>query len=290
MSTNNWTVQLVTDTTCRKICRVWFGSDGSYYVTAPYHKARSATVQIITAYYERRRSQMDRNSYVDVGLVEHDEKRLKLSHHPDGFVQFSGEGIVSGRSDDGKPKGIGIQSFPLSRPPLTGPSFGCTILGLEDFAVGDPQRSDAINFHDEVIPPLGNAGGFLLEGSYFTGSWREFVFMRDEKWFLDMRHPMGAIIRYRVLLDSGTTNGFIGLRMFRADVRLSDHPSGFILSGPSTNIRTVEGERMADGIHCVFPAMTDSDLSARVLKYVPSPSNSDSESTEIIRDDWEPII
>ena len=47
---------------------------------------------------------------------------------------------------------------------------------------------------------------------------------------------------------------------------------------------------MANGIHYVFPAMTDSDLSTRVLKYVPSPSNSDSESTEIIRDDWEPII
>ena len=52
-------------------------------------RRESATVQILTAYYERRRSQMDRNSYVDVGLVEHDEKRLKLSHHPDGFVVFA---------------------------------------------------------------------------------------------------------------------------------------------------------------------------------------------------------
>ena len=59
MPANNWTVQLITDTACRKLCRVWFGSDGSYYVTAPYHNARSATIEIITAYYERRRSRIE---------------------------------------------------------------------------------------------------------------------------------------------------------------------------------------------------------------------------------------
>jgi hypothetical protein len=69
MPSENWTIQVTTETSCHKICRVWFGSDGSYYVTAPYHQARSASVQISTAYYERRRSQIGKDSHVEVGLL-----------------------------------------------------------------------------------------------------------------------------------------------------------------------------------------------------------------------------
>jgi hypothetical protein len=43
--------------------------------------------------------------------MEDDEYRLKLSHHPDGFVQFSGHGIKSGRNADGTPKGLGVFLF-----------------------------------------------------------------------------------------------------------------------------------------------------------------------------------
>ena len=267
VASDNWTIQVVTGTSCRKICRVLFGSDGSYYVTAPYHQARSASVFISTVFYERRRSQMARDSYVEIGLLEDDERRLKLSHHPDGFAHFSGEGIVSGRDEYGRPKGIGIMSFPLARPPRTGPSFACTVLGLEDFATGDPKRADAVNFEDSSIPPLAGAHGFLLEGSYFPASWREFVFERDGEWCLDMRHNMGSIIRYRVLLSSTESQCFVGLRMNRGEVAMGSHRSGFILSGPSTNVRTVNGERMADCIYCAYPALDDADATNRILRY-----------------------
>jgi hypothetical protein len=192
---DNWTIQVITGSGCHKICRVWFGSDGSYYVTAPYHKARNASVSVTTAYYERRRSQIDRSSHVDLRLLDDDERRLKLSHHPDGFAQFSGEGIISGRDANGRPKGIGIMSFPLTLPPRTGPSFACAILGLEDFTPGDSQRAGAVNCEDANIPPLAGTSGFILKGSYFTVEWREHVFRRDGVWYLDMQHNMGNTIR-----------------------------------------------------------------------------------------------
>jgi hypothetical protein len=210
---------------------------------------------------------MARNSYVEIGLLEDDERRLKLSHHPDGFTQFSGEGIISGRDEYGRPKGIGIMSFALAQPPRTGPSFACAVLGLEDFASGDRGRADAVNFDDSSIPPLAGTTGFLLEGSYFPANWREFVFQRDGEWYLDMRHNMGSIIRYRVLLSSTEPQCFVGLRMIRAEVAMGSHRSGFILSGPSTNVRTVNGERMADGIYCSYPVIDDGDATNRILRY-----------------------
>jgi hypothetical protein len=128
-----------------------------------------------------------------------------------------------------------------------------------------------LNFNDACIPPLARADGFALEGSYFTAEWLEFVFRRNGNWYLDMRHNMGSLIRYRVLLSSTDSRCFVGLRMFRADVTMAGHRSGFILSGPSTNVRTVKGERMADGIYCIYPAISDGDASERILQYVRQP-------------------
>jgi hypothetical protein len=203
--------------------------------------------------------------------LDDDRSRLKLSHHPDGFVQFSGEGIVSGRDGTGRPKGIGIMSFPLARPPRTGPSFACAIFGLDDFASGNPHRADALNFSDAFIAPLTGVGGFVLEGSYFTAAWREFVFEHEGTWYLEMRHNMGSVIRYRALLSSTASDCFVGLRMYRADVAVGNSPSGFILSGPSANVRTVNGERMANSIYCVYPALVDDNTTGRTLRYMPQP-------------------
>lgn len=243
------------------------GKDGSYYVTAPYHEARSASAIIHTVYYERRRSTTTPEMRIDIGLLADDKKRLKLSHHPDGFAQFSGDGIVSGRNEQGQPKGIGIMSFPLSRPPRTGPSFSCTVLGLEGFDSGNTGKNNAINFENEDVPPLSGADGLVLEGSYFTSDWRKYLFEREGFWYLEMQHNMNTIIRYRALLSTSKSLCFIGIRFIRYDVKMADHKSGFILSGPSTNVRTIDGERMADGIFCSFPSQDAGEQSSRILDF-----------------------
>jgi len=63
--------------------------------------------------------------------------RVKLSYHPDGFVQFSGEiggTVISGKDPTtGQPRGIGLKINPLSRPIFSGPTFGVTVWGLDEF-------------------------------------------------------------------------------------------------------------------------------------------------------------
>lgn len=115
------------------LCKVILGGDGSYYITAPFHPHDKAIASLITVNYARQEENLlDFTRAIEVGVLNDDDRRLKLSHHPDGFLQFSGEGVLSGRDREGGARGLGVQSWPLHEPTL-GPSFG--------LAFGDPLRS-----------------------------------------------------------------------------------------------------------------------------------------------------
>jgi hypothetical protein len=109
----------------RKIAKIIHHSEGGFAVMVPYHKARSGTLLKIPLDYDLKGA-----SWVPfgecVGYSAND--RVKLSFHPDGFVQFSGENpskILSGRDPDtGQPRGLGLMSNPLSHPVRSGPTFG----------------------------------------------------------------------------------------------------------------------------------------------------------------------
>jgi hypothetical protein len=97
------TVMISTNGRLYKICKIWYGSDGSYYVTVPYHPANQAVLLKQPVNYVQSVPTSVDHEYVtpldeaiDVGSS--DDARIKLSHHPDGFVQFSGQGLVC--SDD----------------------------------------------------------------------------------------------------------------------------------------------------------------------------------------------
>src|SRR5438552_2891197 len=102
-----------------KLFKMWYGSDGSYYVTVPYHSARKAvlfkqTVNYVTSVPKT----VDGGDLIPadqaIDIASSDDTRIKLSHHPDGFLQFSGAGVLSGKNADGSIRGIGIQSWPLA--------------------------------------------------------------------------------------------------------------------------------------------------------------------------------
>ena len=82
------------------------------------------------------------------------EDRVKLSHHWDGFVQFSGESpgkIISGRNAlTGAPKGLGLMSAPIRRPIVTGPTSGLLVWGLDDYAEHRPTARDIVFNQDEI--------------------------------------------------------------------------------------------------------------------------------------------
>lgn len=118
----------------RKLTKViGYGTQG-FAVVMPYHRARSGFVGKIP---------VDYNSIGPFAVPQEDfigftaDDRVKLSYHPDGFAQFSGETqgkIISGRDPiTGEPKGVGLMTQPLSDPIRTGPSFSVAAWGLEDF-------------------------------------------------------------------------------------------------------------------------------------------------------------
>lgn len=86
--------------------------------------------------------------------VEDERAALKLSHHPDGFVQFSGTGITSGRDDSGQPKGVGLVSWPLSDP-VQGPSFGLVIFGIQHYAPAAGQKDEVVFTEADIQPVRG---------------------------------------------------------------------------------------------------------------------------------------
>ncbi len=113
MSKMRSTVVVEKDERRYKLFKVWFGADGSYYVTVPYHTARSASFEKRTVRYDTPFGAgviSPIEAVVDVAILEDDDGRVKLSHHPDGFCQFSGQGVLSGKDDKGRVKGMGVMA------------------------------------------------------------------------------------------------------------------------------------------------------------------------------------
>ena len=142
-----------------KICKIWFGSDGSYYVAVPYHPANKAVLFKQTVNFDASAPKKVDDYYVTplseaIDMGSSDDARIKLSHHPDGFIHFSGDGLISGRKPDGSPKGIGIQSWPLKLG-CRGPAFSLSIWGIEQFGAAEVQaKNQCILNYDQltVIP------------------------------------------------------------------------------------------------------------------------------------------
>ncbi len=269
---DGWTVQLTTGRETYKIFRLWFGQDGSYYVTAPYHSAREAIAFIATVYYDRAESKMERQNFVRTALFDDEEKRLKMAHHPDGLLQFSGTGVTSGLTQEGRPKGLGLRSFELRRPPKTGSSFTCAVHGIEQFETGDPDRTDALVFEEGAIPPVGGESAFVFEAVCFAEEDRQFLRIENREWVIGLAHPrLRTVMTFRALLPPPDCElqTFIGLRAFRyRGGGVADQPSGFLLSGPSGNVRLINGERMSDGLYCVYPpTQLDRETVSERLEY-----------------------
>ena len=234
------------------------GDDGSYYATCPYHPSDRVQVWKATINYanpNRRRG----DDPIELAVVEDDQHRLKLSHHPSGFVQFSGYGIRSGRNADGSPKGIGLTSFPLSRP-TAGPTFGLTVQNPAAFKLADaPRDSDIVYKRDELFMSQED-NGLVIETFYFRPEWRRFVKLHHGYPVILLRHPSGALLELRVCAPPGNnwSTGFIGIDLWSAPVKLGIAESGFAMSSSTGNLRKNEdGELEADALFAAYPALAD---------------------------------
>ena len=189
-----------------------------------------------------------------------DDARIKLSHHPSGYTQFSGHGLISGKEADGTPKGIGVQTWPLEHG-CRGPSFSLSLRGIEQFeSAGDRFPNACVLDYDEltVIP---GCTGAVIEGHYFPLLWRRFIRTRpDGTKVIPILHPAGVVLELRVLLpnDDCAIGGFIGLDFFGSIDRESSGDSGYSLSSSTGNLRKNDkGELLGDGLYCMYPRPED---------------------------------
>lgn len=256
MPTQRHTILLNVNGELFKIAKLFFGPDGSYYLTCPYHEGETAFLTKFTVNYAKPGSIVAASDAIEVALVDDEQRRLKLSHHPDGFLQFSGQGILSGRNQDGSPKGLGIQSWPLHRP-IQGPAFGMSIFGYESFARATEASDSDVVFEANEIDVLVSGTSLHLEGHYVPELWRRFVRTSPtgEK-FIPILHPAGAVLHLKVLLPDANlaTQNFFGMELYSGTGEFHAE-SGFIFSGSTGNLRRNEqGELLGDGIYAIYPA------------------------------------
>ncbi len=239
-----------------KVCKVWFGADGSFYVTVPYHPARRAVFLKMTADYTtaQRGQWVPHDDAIDVAILDDDDARPKLSCHPDGFCQFSGPGIVSGKDETGKPKGIGVFSSPLMKLG-SGPRFSIVIQGIEAFDRQEGERDGDVAFRYEDLNATPDLNGLVLDGHYFHPGMRRFIrTLADGNRYVSVLHPSGIILPLRVVLapDKCDLPGFLGLELY-ATRTLFPEPA-FTLNGPGEKSRQDEqGHNLADVICSAFP-------------------------------------
>jgi hypothetical protein len=220
MDYGKFTVAFEIDGTAYKLCKVFFGRDGSYYVTSPYHPAERAVLFKATVDYTQDEMDMHLAHALDVGVLDDDDGRLKLSHHPDGFVQFSGKGIVSGKDDTGKILGIGVGSWPLTAP-TCGPAFGVTIVGVSEYERLERSAPNMCLFREGEVEFVPGWTNISIEGYYFPPLWGRFVRQApDGTRMIPIVHPAGAMLTLRVLAPSKrcTLQGFIGVELYTVSV------------------------------------------------------------------------
>jgi hypothetical protein len=270
MRDGKYTVVYATRGVNHKLCKIWFGADGSYYVTSPYHPDGKAWLVKIRVNYALNEMTVPFEELVDIASADDDERRLKLAHHPDGFVQFSGQGILSGKAADGTIRGIGVMSWPLDQP-VRGPAFALMIRGIEHFDRTTESIDNTITFSDAELSEVPGANTFVLEGHYFPGLWRRFVGVEgDGARTISVFHPAKAVLKLKVLFASPrcALDGFIGLELYtqRMAEEFADSPR-FALSGPTGEMRkNLEGQWTGDSSQCMYPR---GDVQVkRVLDYV----------------------
>jgi len=270
MSYGKYTVVYSRNGVDHKLCKVWFGADGSYYVTSPYHPEGKAWLFKVRVNYALNSMTIPFEELLDTASADDDERRLKLAHHPDGLVQFSGQGILSGKAADGTIRGMGVMSWPLDRP-VRGPAFGLMIRGVEGFAPATKGSGERIVFSDLELSEVPGTNTFILEGHYFPGIWRRFVRLEnDGTRTISVFHPAKAVLKLKVLFASAkcALDGFIGLELYteRVEEAFADSPQ-FALSGATGEMRkNLEGQWTGESIQCMYPR---GDVQVqRILDYV----------------------
>ena len=251
-SDRKWTIAIrpASGEAAHKITKVIGLSGTGFSVLTPYHKSKSGFL------YKHRINLLPLGvSFFNwdecVGFTVED--RVKLTYHIDGFAQFSSEiqgKIISGRDPKtGEPKGLGIYARTLKSPPVSGPSVGVQVWGIEDFDKAD-EEEDLIVFEPSDVyyrnsTPLTANSWALGIYAFPIGTVPPLQFEGDKGVMLYQPHPItagvpGAVIKMKTI-HLAAEKMYLGLYVerFVMDVPVQ---SGWMLNGPGNYTQYQSGD------------------------------------------------
>lgn len=249
-----------------KLLKITPHADGGFNVLMPYCKIKKGYVFKWDKNYSKKIEYISQDDMIQDFSIN---KNTKLSIHKSGFVQFSGQGILSGIDRyTNKPKGMGVQSSPLSRPIKSGPTFGAVIWGISlyDRYTKVSNTANILLFEEEDIylrynsePLLGQVidwDSLAIEGFFFGNELLPHVYKINGEYkitlkFLKFEVP-GTVFTLKVIFLKNSP-GFLGILVSRICTSHEGSDSGYCLSGPTGNIRKVNGDTIGTGINCAYP-------------------------------------
>jgi len=251
-----------------KIFKITPHSDGGFNVLMPYCKVKKGYISKHDKNYSKKVQYIGQDEMIQEFSVDRD---TKLSIHRSGFIQFSGQGIISGIDPvTGKSKGISVQSSPLTHPIKSGPTFTLVFWGLPSFEkfTKVKRRANTIVFEEDDLYLryyLEHPGtdyesidwdSFVIEGFFFGNEMLPHVKKVGEEYKITLKFPKfmvpGTVFTLKVIFIENSP-GFIGLLASRVCTSHEGSETGYILSGPTGNIRKINGDTIGTAITCSYP-------------------------------------
>lgn len=226
----------------RKITKIIPYADGGFAMLAPQHHQMEGLAVKHKRDYDKAVWSTPWSETVKYSASD----RVKLSLHPDGFTQFSGENpgrILSGRdAGTGEPKGLGVISNPFTSPVYTGPTFAILFWGLQGYPIWKHrERQNLVLFEpQEVYFDEPGLDAYAIEGFLFTPWFLPHIRVdRKEASARRMTLPLwryhirgSRLWHFTVLPGVGAPLVIVTLRVSRQRVPTTA-PSGYVLHGPA---------------------------------------------------------
>lgn len=228
-----------------KTTSIYLLNDGSIKIDVPYCTFTEGAVAKLPISYGGK----SYTPYTKIVQMFSTNNRPQLSIHASGFVQFSGPGIRSGINDlTGEYKGIALQTFPLTTPIQSGPTFGIQLWGLKD-------KFERLNLIDKKTDIIFKPKYFIIrkyssdDNNFNTYIFECWIFSEKEVGELIYKDADGDEVitmrftNYRFapctpltlkVVRLKTIGGFIGIHTVKAHTGFADKSSfGYILGSPS---------------------------------------------------------
>jgi hypothetical protein len=238
-----------------KLFKLIFHPDGSYFVTAPYHQENSAFVFKAVVDYRKHTQTTPFNEMIEKLELDDENLALKISHHSDGFLQFSGTNIRSGREADGTPKGMGIQSWRHDNPPH-GPAFSITIKNINCLKLNDKISDENFIIDADTIADGLEFDDVSIEGFFIPINFIQYIFIENGREYVSLTHPTGLNLKLNVLRPVTNENckGFFGINIQMVKLQFDSIECGFAFSTSTGDVKIQCGHIIkGTGMYAIYP-------------------------------------